>query len=262
MSSHKRRRNQQQKAKPAAPLLPPDVGDDEVDISDEDLRFVAKHRQYAGFLSSLDTSSITKQVLGIKSNKKENDNLESYYEKRAKLVHKGKEDDTNLVDPADVLPVKTLSGELHYANAKSKSELEKEAKHFHIGSGTRQRVIEIESAIPYAWDEVIRGSTSMPHHQGWWGYFDENGLAILVKNQYLLFTIAEDQDTSHHTRICFDFEDDSPILTGLAWEPIRVVGSCGRGLRRSVDPHVADLDTPSQESITTAPNNHFKTDHN
>ncbi|KAI5067225.1 hypothetical protein GOP47_0017753 [Adiantum capillus-veneris] len=128
MSSRKRRRNVQKTAKPAAPLLPPDVGDDEIDISDEDLSFVARHRQYAGFLSGLDTSSITKQVLGIKSSKKEEDNLESYYEKRAKLVQKGREDDTNLVDPADVLPIKTLSGELQYANAKSKSELEKEGE--------------------------------------------------------------------------------------------------------------------------------------
>ncbi|MCO5556264.1 hypothetical protein L7F22_009810 [Adiantum nelumboides] len=56
------------------------------------------------------------------------------------------------------------------------------AEEFHIGRGTVQRVIEIESAIPDAWDQIIRGSTSMPHHQGWWGYFDENGLAILVKS--------------------------------------------------------------------------------
>ncbi|MCO5591619.1 hypothetical protein L7F22_045608 [Adiantum nelumboides] len=117
------------------------------------------------------------------------------------------------------------------------------AEHYHIVRGTRQRVVEIESAIPDAWDQVMRGSTSMPTHQGWWGYFDENGLAILVKYQYLLFTIAEDQDTSHHTRICFDFEDTSPILTGLAWVPIRVVGSCGA--RRAVDPQLEGSDATS-----------------
>ncbi|MCO5585670.1 hypothetical protein L7F22_039606 [Adiantum nelumboides] len=55
------------------------------------------------------------------------------------------------------------------------------------------------------------------------GYFDENDIAILVKYQCLLFTIADDQDTSHYTRICFDFEDIGSILMGLPWEPIRVV---------------------------------------
>ncbi|MCO5580978.1 hypothetical protein L7F22_034853 [Adiantum nelumboides] len=43
------------------------------------------------------------------------------------------------------------------------------AEHFHIGRGTGQRVIEIESTIPDAWDHVICGSTFIPHHQGWWG---------------------------------------------------------------------------------------------
>ncbi|MCO5556695.1 hypothetical protein L7F22_010246 [Adiantum nelumboides] len=106
------------------------------------------------------------------------------------------------------------------------------AEHYHIGRGTRQRVIEIESAILDAWDHVIRGSTTIPTHQGWWGYFDENGLAILVKYRCLLFTIAEDQDTSHRTRICLDFEVTSPILMGLAWEPIRVI--IGAGLANGV----------------------------
>lgn len=140
MSSRKRKRNVQTKEKPA-PLLPPDVGDDEVDISDEDLSFVAKHRQYAGFLSKLDTSSITKQVLGIKSSKKADDNLELYYEKRAKLVPKGKEEDANLVDPADVLPVKTLSGELRYGIAKSKSELEKHGEEEPMGLEERKALV-------------------------------------------------------------------------------------------------------------------------
>ncbi|MCO5594772.1 hypothetical protein L7F22_048805 [Adiantum nelumboides] len=102
-----------------------------------------------------------------------------------------------------------------------------------IWRGTRPRLIEIESAIPHAWDQVIRGNAHMDQHQGWWGYFSENGNAILVKYQFLLFN-AEVQDTSHHTRLCFDSKDAEPILLGLAWDPIRVVESCGA--RRSLDP--------------------------
>lgn len=69
--------------------------------------------------------------MGLKSSKKEDDNLEAYYEKRAKLVPKVKDEDMqgNSVDPADVLPVKTLAGELHYRNARSKSQLEEEGMH-------------------------------------------------------------------------------------------------------------------------------------
>eukprot|EP00250_Pteridium_aquilinum_P018457 c24095_g1_i1 orf=135-2744(+) len=145
MSSRKRKRNVQKKA----PLLPPDVAKDDIDISDEDLSFVAKHRQYAGFLSKLDTSTITKQVLGLKSSKKEEDNLEAYYEKRAKLVPKAKDEDmqANLVDPVDVLPVKTLSGELHYRNTKSKSQLEKEGKEEALLSLEERKVL-VRTKIP------------------------------------------------------------------------------------------------------------------
>lgn len=130
MSSRKRKRKSKKKQAPATPLLPPDVAEDEVDISDEDVSFVAKHRQYAGFLSNLDTSTITKHVLGLKASKIEEDNLEAYYEKKAKRVSSFKEEDRqiNLVDPVDVLPVKTLSGELHYRTSEAKSKSENEDK--------------------------------------------------------------------------------------------------------------------------------------
>lgn len=42
------------------PELPPDVPDEEVQVSDEDLQFVHENLDYAGFLSSLDTKSINK----------------------------------------------------------------------------------------------------------------------------------------------------------------------------------------------------------
>lgn len=44
------------------PLLPPDLSEDEIEVSDEDKDFVKENRDYAGFLSKLDTKSITKFV--------------------------------------------------------------------------------------------------------------------------------------------------------------------------------------------------------
>lgn len=42
------------------PELPPDVPEDEIEVSDEDLDFVNKNQEYAGFVSKLDTQSITR----------------------------------------------------------------------------------------------------------------------------------------------------------------------------------------------------------
>ena len=42
------------------PELPPEVTEDEIEVSDEDLDFVQQNRDYAGLISSLDTHSITK----------------------------------------------------------------------------------------------------------------------------------------------------------------------------------------------------------
>lgn len=42
------------------PLLPPEVPEEEIEVSDEDVNFVTKNRAYAGFVSRLDTQSITK----------------------------------------------------------------------------------------------------------------------------------------------------------------------------------------------------------
>ena len=44
------------------PELPPEIPDDEVEVSDEDLQFVQHNRQYALGFSRLDTQSITKSV--------------------------------------------------------------------------------------------------------------------------------------------------------------------------------------------------------
>ena len=58
-----------------------------------------------------------RQVLGLKAGKKQDINLEAYYEKKSKRESSSFKEEhvqANMVDPADALPVKTLSRELHY----------------------------------------------------------------------------------------------------------------------------------------------------
>lgn len=45
---------------PVPPQLPPEIADDEVEVSDEDFEFVESNQDYAGFLKKLDTKSITR----------------------------------------------------------------------------------------------------------------------------------------------------------------------------------------------------------
>ncbi|KAG9439504.1 hypothetical protein H6P81_019669 [Aristolochia fimbriata] len=109
------------------PQLPPDVADDEVEISDEDVEFVKKNKAYAGFLKNLDTKTINRHVVRV-ANKKEDD-LESLYEKRNKKTFLAAQAEENglKVDPVDVLPVKTLDGQLYYrTDSKSKESEKKE----------------------------------------------------------------------------------------------------------------------------------------
>lgn len=96
------------------PELPPDIADDEIEVSDEDLQFVDENRDYAGFVSRLDTQSITKHVTRVADVKE--DALEALYEKRLKKKQLQKEQQESKleVDPVDALPVKTLDGELVY----------------------------------------------------------------------------------------------------------------------------------------------------
>ncbi|KAH7842812.1 hypothetical protein Vadar_009511 [Vaccinium darrowii] len=96
------------------PELPPEISDDEVEVSDEDLQFVDDNRDYAGLISNLDTHSITRHVSRVADVKE--DALESLYERRLrkKSLEKGKEENGLEVDRVDALPVKTLDGKLHY----------------------------------------------------------------------------------------------------------------------------------------------------
>ncbi|ONI11955.1 hypothetical protein PRUPE_4G136600 [Prunus persica] len=104
------------------PELPPEVSEDEIEVSDEDRDFVDQNREYAGFLSTLDTQSITKHVTRVADVKE--DALEALYEKRLKRksLHKEKEDPGVQVDRVDALPVKTLDGQLYYRTATKASK--------------------------------------------------------------------------------------------------------------------------------------------
>ncbi|KAK7404698.1 hypothetical protein VNO78_05654 [Psophocarpus tetragonolobus] len=99
------------------PELPPEIPDDEVEVSDDDLQFVKENLGYASLLSNLDTHSITKHVTRVADVK--DDALEKLYEKRMqKNALKKKKEETGLqVDRVDALPIKTLDGKLHYRTA-------------------------------------------------------------------------------------------------------------------------------------------------
>jgi nucleolar complex protein 3 len=42
------------------PPLPPAVADEDIVVSDEDVEFVRKHKDYVGFLTQLDTKPMTR----------------------------------------------------------------------------------------------------------------------------------------------------------------------------------------------------------
>lgn len=95
------------------PELPPEVLEDEISVSDEDVDFLAENRAYAAFVSRLDTQSIDKQVTRV-ANAKEDD-LEALYERRLRKKAFEKDEDKGLeVDCVDALPVKSLDGKLYY----------------------------------------------------------------------------------------------------------------------------------------------------
>ncbi|MBA0843733.1 hypothetical protein Goarm_000893, partial [Gossypium armourianum] len=96
------------------PELPPEIADDDIEVSDEDLQFVDENKDYAGFVSRLDTHSINKQVTRVEGVNE--DALEALYEKRRRKTLEQKENEKSVVqvDPVDALPVKSLDGEVYY----------------------------------------------------------------------------------------------------------------------------------------------------
>ncbi|KAL1556052.1 nucleolar complex-associated protein 3 isoform X2 [Salvia divinorum] len=104
------------------PELPPEVPDEEVEVSDEDLDFVGQHSDYANFMSRIDTPSLTKHVSRVADANE--GALELLYEKklRKKLENKETEENTLEVDPIDALPLKTADGQLYYRRVKESKE--------------------------------------------------------------------------------------------------------------------------------------------
>ncbi|KAI3675652.1 hypothetical protein L1987_85244 [Smallanthus sonchifolius] len=112
------------------PELPPEVPEDEVEVSDEDLEFVNKNREYAGFVSRLDTQSITRHVNRV-ADAKENDRsvdvkedaLEFQYEKRLRKKSLATDNiQQHEVDAVDALPVKTLDGQVYYRTVSNQNK--------------------------------------------------------------------------------------------------------------------------------------------
>ncbi|XP_078437025.1 binding protein [Wolffia australiana] len=104
------------------PNLPPEVREEEIEVSDEDLQFVRGNKAFASFLTRLDTKSIDKHVTRVADVKE--DELEKLYEQRSKKqsLQRSSENKFIEVDPVDALPVKTLDGQLYYRAAEKKPE--------------------------------------------------------------------------------------------------------------------------------------------
>ncbi|KAJ4874436.1 nucleolar complex protein 3 like [Raphanus sativus] len=102
------------------PQLPPEVREEEIEFSDEDVKFVEENKEYARFVSRIDTTAINRQCVGEAKTVED-----KYEEERSKKKVNQEEKGSNeiQVDPVDVLPVKTLDGKLHYRTVTKKSKL-------------------------------------------------------------------------------------------------------------------------------------------
>lgn len=102
------------------PQLPPEVREEEIEFSDEDVKYVEENKEYARFVSRIDTTAINRQCVGEPKTVED-----KYEEERSKKKAHEEENVSNeiQVDPVDVLPVKTLDGKLHYRTVTKKSKL-------------------------------------------------------------------------------------------------------------------------------------------
>ncbi|CAM0883138.1 unnamed protein product [Alopecurus aequalis] len=104
-----------------APPLPPDVEDDDIVISDEDVVFVQKNKKRLHLITGLDSKAIDKVVTRVADH--DDDKVELLYEERerkrraAEALNPRNDNDLE-VDPVDALPVKTLAGEVVFRTAK------------------------------------------------------------------------------------------------------------------------------------------------
>ncbi|KAG4979775.1 hypothetical protein JHK82_033026 [Glycine max] len=137
------------------PELPPEIPDEEVEVSDDDLQFVKENRAYASLLSTLDTRSITKynvspcpiyvldfsrvSVHVTRVADAKDDALEKLYEKRMQknALKKEKEETGLQVDRVDALPIKTLDGKIHYQTA-TKTVLENDPSEERTGENVKK----------------------------------------------------------------------------------------------------------------------------
>ncbi|CAM0873273.1 unnamed protein product [Alopecurus aequalis] len=104
-----------------APPLPPDVDDDDIVISGEDVDFVQKNKNRLHLITGLDSKAIDKVVTRVAGH--DDDKVELLYEERerkrraAEALNPRNDNDLE-VDPVDALPVKTLAGEVVFRTAK------------------------------------------------------------------------------------------------------------------------------------------------
>ncbi|CAN6300524.1 unnamed protein product [Urochloa humidicola] len=95
------------------PELPPEVDDDEVYVSDEDVDFYGRHKFH-----TFDKEALDRYVKRVAGDEAEVERLYEERNKRKALRPPREEDDDLEVDPVDALPVKTLQGDLVYNRAK------------------------------------------------------------------------------------------------------------------------------------------------
>ncbi|XP_062215324.1 nucleolar complex-associated protein 3 [Phragmites australis] len=118
----KRSGNKKRKDKVILPPELPEVDDDQVVVSDEDIEFFSSDKRRTDLFRKFDQKSIDRYVRRITG--QDEGEVERLYEERerkrkaAEALKPRREDDDLEVDPVDALPIKTLQGELVYNNAK------------------------------------------------------------------------------------------------------------------------------------------------
>ncbi|CAL4914952.1 unnamed protein product [Urochloa decumbens] len=95
------------------PELPPEVDDDEIYVSDQDVDFYGRHEFH-----KFDQEALDRYVGRTAGDEAEVERLYEERNKRKALRPPREEDDDLEVDPVDALPVKTLQGDLVYNRAK------------------------------------------------------------------------------------------------------------------------------------------------
>ncbi|XP_078158346.1 nucleolar complex-associated protein 3-like [Carex rostrata] len=108
------------------PALPPEMPDEEFQISDEDMEFFSENPKFTNFLTRIDKKQIDRHVTRV-ANKSE-DEVERLYERKNRNAAPLDSLENDLhVDPVDALPIKTLDGKLQYRTNKKVSTREGKA---------------------------------------------------------------------------------------------------------------------------------------